>query len=67
MWVKRINTCECLTQCTMSFAILTPNIGHGEKKKAASTCDWLTRLVISGQAKERRKQKKNYGKDEEGS
>lgn len=33
VWIKRINTCECLTQCTMSFAILTPNIGHGKKKR----------------------------------
>lgn len=35
------------------------------QKEAAYTCDWLTKLVISGQPKERRKNEKNDGEDEE--
>lgn len=49
----------------MSFAILTPNIGHAQKN-TAYTCVGLTRFVISGQTKERRKNKKKGGKEEGG-
>lgn len=48
----------------MSSAILPPNIGHAQKN-TAYTCGWLTRFVISGQAKERRKKKKKDRKDED--
>lgn len=52
MWIKGVNTCEMLNECM--------------HKESPYICDWLTRLVICGPAKEGRKKMKNDMKDEEG-
>lgn len=62
-WIKGIDTYEMLKTARDEHCYFNTKY-RSWQKEAACTCDWLTRLVSSGQAKERRK--KNDGKAEEG-
>lgn len=63
-WIKGNNTRDMLK--TVHDGNWYLNTKHRSwQKEAAYTCGGLTRLVISGQPEERRKNKKNDGEDEE--
>lgn len=62
-WIKGIDTCEVLETVRDECCYFHTKY-RSWQKEAAATSDRPTRLVISGQVKERKQKEKNKGKDE---